>query len=341
MSITGLALVVALAGGVAAGAWLTRPPVPDAVAQGHDLAELPVVERAHDDERSVTVSVTEQQGPELASPVDGRVSVSACSPGERIVSGQSVFGIDGQGLLALATSVPPWRDLSVGDRGADAAAMNAELTRLGQRAPSSDTVTRATVRAYRDVAGSAGAAVPDGWTVPAAGVLWLPAPDVEVGGCQVRLGDLVTAGDVLVSLTAVHSATVVALPADALPGERALVVDGTPVPVDGDGTVQDPEGLAALLASSAFAEATPDADGTRQVTSGWVLREPALVHVVLPSAVIGLDAGRGCVLDPVGDATPVLVVGSELGQTFVVPGAEGTVMPDRVQTAPSTGARCR
>lgn len=340
VSAVGLAVLVALSAGVAGGAWWTRPAEPAALREGRDLTEVRVVRRTLDDARTVTLAVTAGPARELPSPVAGRVSALRCAAGTELAAGESAIAVDGSGLLALATAVPPWRDLAVGDAGTDAAALNAELVRLGERAPGSDTVTRATVRAYRAAARAAGAAVPDGWTIPAERILWLPSDRVPVQDCLVGLGDVLAAGDPVLGLVPERGATVPALPADALPGDRVLVVDGTTVPVGGDGDVVDPPGLTAVLASATYTEASPDEEGTRHLTVGWALREPATVSVVPPSSVVGLDAGTACVLDPAGEPHAVSVVGSELGQTFVVPGGEATDVPDRVLVTPPATARC-
>ncbi|WP_431836996.1 hypothetical protein [Cellulomonas sp. Y8] len=340
VSTLGLAVLVALSAGVAGGVWWTRPAEPAALREGHDLTEVRVVPRTLDDTRTVTLVVTTGPARELASPVAGRVSALDCAAGTELAAGKSTIAVDGAGLLTLATAVPPWRDLAVGDTGTDAAALNAELGRLGERAPASDSVTRATVRAYRALARTAGAAVPDGWTIPADRILWLPSDPARVQNCPVGLGDVLAAGDLVLGLDPERGAAVPALPGDALPGDRELLVDGIAVPVDSDGAVVDPRGLTAVLASAAYAEASPGEDGTRHLTVGWALRDPATVSVVPPSSVVGLDSGTACVLDPAGEPHAVSVVGSELGQTFVVPSSDATDVPDRVLVAPPTTARC-
>ncbi|ADG73022.1 conserved hypothetical protein [Cellulomonas flavigena DSM 20109] len=337
-----LAVLVALGAGLGVGVWLARPPVPTALENGGTLSVSPVGERAWDDARTVTLTVTSQAEQSLTSLLSGRVTSSSCSPGAAVTSGTSVMGVDGAGLLALATSVPLWRDLTTGDKGADAAALNAELTRLGHAAPHSDRVTRATVAAYRALAAAAGTAAPTDGVVRAASVMWLPAPSITVATCPVRTGDVVAQGDPLVTLHAGQVATIGALPADALAGDRVLVVDGERVPVGTDGQVTETEALAAVLASSAYAGATPDDQGTRQLSLTWALRDPASVRVVPPSAVAGAGAGSTCLVATDGTPLPVQVVGSELGQTFVLPAGDGDppVLPAQVQAAPAATTTC-
>ncbi|MCL2090578.1 MAG: hypothetical protein FWH11_05055 [Micrococcales bacterium] len=336
----GLAVMVALGVGVVGGAWLTRSPVPDALRPGKDLSLVPVTERAYDDARTVHVTVTSEPARDLTSPTSGRVSSITCAPGDEVASGSSVLAVDGAGLLALATAVPPWRDLRVGDKGEDVAALNAELARLGFGAPVSDTVTQGTVRAYQKAAKAAGAALPTASKITASAILWLPMAQVQIGQCPAQLGDTVAVGEPLLTLVPGHGARVTALPTDAFPGERVLVVDGTLVPVGGDGEVSDPQALVVILTSNLYAEANPDEDGTRQLSVSWALADPATVLVVPPGSVVGAGTQHTCVVDVDETVHLVRVVGSALGQTFVVPDRVDDGLPAQVQAGPPSTTRC-
>lgn len=328
----------ALVGGLIIGVWLTRPEVPADLRNDSALALAPASARSFDDGRTTTLLVTTREPQAIASPRDGRVSAIVCTPGSPVSSGESILTIDGAGVVALATAVPGWRDLDVGDLGQDVGALNAELRRLGLAAPESDEVTKETLEAYRVLARTVGAPAPTRDTIPVADILWLPDSQVVVADCPTRLGDAITVGDPVLTLLSAPTARTSSLPTDAIDGERTLSIGATQLAVDIDGHVA-PEHLPDLLASEIYASTPVDEQGIRQLTARWSLSEPTTVWVVPPRAVVVDSHSRTCVVSPDDSVVPVRVVGSELGQTFVVPAASAPV-PAQVHTAPSTIASC-
>ncbi len=328
----------ALAGGLIIGVWLTRPEVPADLLDGSALVVAPASARTFDDGRTITLLVATREPQTIASPRAGRVSVIACDPGTPVSSGESILAIDGTGVVALATTIPGWRDLQVGDLGQDAGALNAELRRLGHDAPESDEVTHETLEAYHELARSVGAPAQAGDSISAADILWLPDDEVVVADCPARLGDTLAAGDPVLTLLSASTARISPLPTDAIDGGRILSIGATQVPVDVDGHVAS-EHLADLLSSEIYISAPVDEQGSRQLTARWSLAEPTTVWVVPPGAVIVDRHSRTCVLSPDDSVVSVRVVGSELGQTFVVP-ADSVPVPAQVHTAPSTITSC-
>jgi len=328
----------ALAGGLIIGVWLTRPEVPADLLEGSALAVAPASSRAFDDGRTITLLVTTHEPLTIASPRDGRVSAIACAPGTPVSSGESILTIDGTGVVVLATAVPGWRDLELGDVGQDAGALNAELRRLGHQAPETDEVTDETLKAYGDLARTVGALDQARDSISSADILWLPDDEVVVADCPARLGDTLAAGDPVLTLLSASTARISTLPTDAIDGGRTLSIGATQVPVDIDGHVAS-EHLAALLSSETYISTPVDEQGSRQLTARWSLAEPTTVWVVPPGAVLVDRQSGTCVVSPGGSVVSVRVVGSELGQTFVIPAASVPV-PAQVQTVPSTTASC-
>lgn len=324
---TGLALgaVSVLALGLAAGALLVRVPPPDDVAGTVTDPLAPVVERGLDDARTVPVSLDVTAAQPLVTTRGGRVTASSCVPGARVRSGQTPFSVDGVPLLALATANPLWRDLTPGDRGADVDALQAAL----DVSPRTGVVDAAMLAALRELAAPT---VHDD-RVDHTAVLWLPDDEATVDTCDAPVGALVGEGQTLATLPPrLVAARVPAPAADALPGDRTLVVDDVTLPLD-DGAVTDPDALAALAATPTYRAAVVEQTGI-QLTAQWRLVDPVSTAVVPPSAVVTGPAGA-CVLDEHGVAHAVTVVGSQLGQTFVRVDGDA---PGRVRTAPGRAA---
>lgn len=339
-SVVALAVVCAAAAGVAAGVVLTEPEEPTDLRAPAELAVVPVSERVFDDARTVTLRVMVDEVAPVTTLAGGRVTASSCAPGATVASGSTVVSLDGRALVDLATSVPLWRDLTIGDRGPDVAALHGELLRLGHAAPDGDRVTRATVTAYRDLARALGAAEPVSSVIDHTAVVWLPQPTVTVGACGTALGDALEPGATLFELPAGLASVVVApVPPDAAPGDRVLMIDDQPVPVGPDGAVTDPAALEAIARSRALAEALAIAPDDPQLSVVWRLAEPLDTLVVPPSAVVGVGGPATCVLADDGRTHAVAVVGSQLGQTFVTPAAGATPF-DAVQVDPDASVTC-
>ncbi|MFF1529461.1 hypothetical protein [Cellulomonas sp. NPDC058312] len=339
-SVLTLIVLTALAGGVGVGVAVTAPGPPPMLASGAPVTEVPVTTRTFDDARGLALRVSAGEARALTSRSDGLVTATTCVAGGTVESGTSSFAVDGTGLLNLHTAEPLWRPLGPGDRGPDVTALHAALRALGHDAPQGDRVTRATLRAF--AAATVAAGIPTPRAVPEvdpALLVWLPEPVVPVRRCRATAGTQVVDGDTLAELpAAVSGAALVGVPADAAPGDRVLVVDEQAVPVDPDGEVRDATSLAAVAASRSYRDAASGGDPTADVTLTvtWSLAEPLEVGVVPPSAVAGAGTPTSCVRDVAGRPVRVGLVGSELGQSYVVP-APGASLPDAVRTDPPAG----
>ena len=88
--------------------------------------------REYDDPLAVSVRVALAEPTVITSPFHGGVvSASYVSADDEIAHGDRVLQIDGIDRLAIKSSVPFWRDLSLGATGEDVAALQAFLLKKG------------------------------------------------------------------------------------------------------------------------------------------------------------------------------------------------------------------
>ncbi|MGH1524518.1 peptidoglycan-binding domain-containing protein [Leifsonia sp. L25] len=343
-------LVVALLASGAAAVWLWMTSDPPASLAAPRLAtSAPVSYQDFSDRRAVTLRVESQPESRLESATGGRITSFACAPGATVESGTALVGIDGRPLVALATAVPLWRELALGDRGDDVTALQKELVRLGYVVTADGTVGRRTLAATITLFERAGDAAPDPERVEAARIVWIPAASVAFGECRASVGESHAAGDVLATTSgAITRVSVIEPIADLADSERRLTVDSVAVAVDETGSVDDASALAALAATPSFlrddsAKATgrggdaAEAENPGAIRGTLELATPVRVGVVPPSAVYAIKGSAGCVA--AGDtALRVTIVGSQLGQTFVLFDAEQR--PDTVLISDARRPTC-
>ncbi|PFG41779.1 putative peptidoglycan binding protein [Isoptericola jiangsuensis] len=318
----GLAAALLVAGGALAGMLVAAGPVPASVAGSDGPTSAPVTLESHDDARTVKVEPVLSASSRLDLAASGTVTRTSCTPGGEIVSGTSPVTVDGRPVVALATAVPLWRELSWGDEGDDVEALQAELVRLGHDLDADGEFGRATYDAVNALLADVGVGRPDGRIAPA-DVLWIPARRVAVTSCETPLGGsagaFATTSGVLTGLRLTGGT--------AEDGrERVARVAGVEAPVGADGTVTDPDLLAAL-ADSPEMDTWRRTDGESGLTVELALADPLEVAVVPPGALFGLVGDHGCVRSD-GATHPVTVVASSLGQTSVT--FDDADVPDRV-----------
>ncbi|QNE36949.1 peptidoglycan-binding domain-containing protein [Leifsonia shinshuensis] len=327
-------LAVAAASAGAAGAVTALAGPPPTLRSAIPTKELPVGHDRFEDARSVQLSVRTSLPVSLPAPANGRVTSFSCEPGASVVSGSSPVSIDGRPYLALSTRVPLWRDLTPESKGDDVRALQEELRRLGHQLESDGTLGRKTMRAAAAAFARVGVNIaPD--SVPAASVIWLPAPAVAVSRCELPAGTLVDQGATMATFASLSPVvSVIGLPGDLVSGPRAAIVGGTSLAVDGEGVVQDPD-VSALAAEVGMDTSAVE---VKPIDARLVLAEPIDVSVVVPSAIFGVDGARGCVVSR-GVTHSVEILGSQLGQTIVVfPDGKA---PERVDTRPAAHSSCR
>ncbi|GAA4157361.1 peptidoglycan-binding domain-containing protein [Leifsonia shinshuensis] len=340
-------LALLASGATSVWLWMTAEP-PHSLAAPRIATSAPVSYQDYTDRRGVTLRVDSQPDSRLESGTGGRVTSFPCAPGEVVESGSALAGIDGRPLVALATAVPLWRELGIGDRGEDVTALQKELVRLGYTLTADGTVGRRTLAAAATMFERAGETAPDSERVDAGRIVWIPAASVTIGECRTSVGETQQAGDVLATTSGATTRVSVIEPiADLVDGERTLTVDSVAVPIEGAG-IDDPAALAALAATPSLqrddaATATGRGDPAGEAASGGAIRgtielsTPVRVGVVPPSAVYAIEGAAGCVAT--GDAAlRVRIVGSQLGQTFVLFDAEQR--PDTVLLSSARRPAC-
>ena len=280
-----------------------------------------VVQESFDDARTASVAIILGSAPALISQTSGRVTASTCVEGSTIHSGMSVISVDGTPLVNLATSVPMWRDLAIGDQGPDVDALFDELVRLGAyNADLPKSLTQKVVDVWRALAIDKGvpkAALPL-TSIAASSIVWLPEDNSVVASCDLETGQMVAFGQTVITLAPpVLSAHLTGQFTHLPPGERTLQIDdSTVVPVDTDGQITDPAALSAL-ASSSTVQFLRQMNSLDSLTGTYALTTAIEVSVVPPAAIVASSESQGCVLDNNGSTRTITIVSSQLGQSFV------------------------
>lgn len=323
----GVTAIVAAAvfGSGATAAWMfLNPSAPPSLAKSTAASSAPVAYQSFSDARTVSLSVTRIPAVKVSSGLAGRVTSTACTPGGEISSGSSVLSINEQPVIALATSVPLWRDLVRGDQGPDVKSVQTELARLGYPVAADGSVGTATLNAAAKLFKQTG----DGdATIPASRVLWIPASAVRAESCAVGMGATVAAGDPVFTVAGgLEKIAVAQLPNNLVGGDRTLTVGSTSVPVGADGAIVDDATLSQLepalpqTSSPGTAAESGNSDTSTadagEITGEFALAQPIRIGVVPPTAVYGITGSTGCVSQN-GEAVKVTIVGSQLGETYI------------------------
>ena len=309
MVISGLAML-GLGFGLGAATFILAEP--SSLARPTPSGSVPVTTREFTDPRTSAAEIALPRSITVAAGRSGRITTMDIHPGQVIASGDAVLAVDGAMLIAMASEVPPWRDLSRGDQGADVRALQQELVRLGQRLRATGTVDAATLAAVAKLRGRPTT------TIDTSGWLWIPAPTVRVSSVIASVGDQLTeASQVLVAEDEAITATV-ALHSDAVPGARSIAVAGARYEVGPDGAL-DPAAARAIMATDAFGAAQEQSPKARSLTVPvtWELTTPVTAFAVPPSAIVQRTDERRCVVAD-GIPVPVDLVSSELGLALVM-----------------------
>ncbi|MFT4156475.1 MAG: hypothetical protein QM630_00880 [Microbacterium sp.] len=138
---------------------LVAPTTPDALEQSDELTFIPVTIQPFDDARSVDITATILPPAPISVSRAGVVTSWSCGRGAVLTSGSSSVAVDGVNLLNFATSVPLWRDLTLGAEGADVKSVEEELIRMGHPAKVDSFLSWDEMVEMRAMAESAGVAL--------------------------------------------------------------------------------------------------------------------------------------------------------------------------------------
>lgn len=316
-----VAAVLSLGFGLGYGVFMLREPA--SLAAPTQVESVPVTARAFDDARVVDVEVSASADVTVSASASGRITAIMLEVGQELTSGQALLTIDDTVVVGLATEVPMWRDLTLGDTGADVAALQRELARLGQDVTETGALDRATLAAVAEVRGEQGQpsdVILSGWA-------WLPGPSVELATISVALGSKVGEDSPLLSVTSTRPVAAVIPAEGAQPGPRMLVVEDAQFELDGQGRLSTPDARQ-LVRTDAFRAAREESLDASTITmkASWVLVTPISVYGVPPAVIAGQDGQRCVFLE--GTAVPVELVSSQLGLALVTSDQElSTVDP--------------
>ncbi|WP_144710197.1 hypothetical protein [Curtobacterium pusillum] len=315
---------------------------PAALQTATPATTVRVTERTDADERQVQLTLDTGAPRAVVTTRTGTVTSSACSTGAPLRNGDVIARIDGAPVIALATDVPLWRDLTLDDRGDDVRGLQSALAASGIEIGVDGVLGKHTIRAAQQFLVDRGVLrtdLPDG-VVPRAAVSWVPAAENTVRSCTAVVGAPVGADGVLAELPAeLRGARIESVPLDPVPGDRVLQVGGSAAAIGADSVVSSPEALAKLAALPEYAAAVASADGVPTLPATWSLARPRTVQVLPPTALFAIEGERACVQPWKGKAVAVEVLGSELGQAFVR-ALDGRPL-DRVRAVPERRRSCR
>ncbi|MDD6373693.1 MAG: hypothetical protein PUF97_04360 [Bifidobacteriaceae bacterium] len=295
---------------------------PGILQRPQEVTSAPASVQAWSESRSMTVTPVISQSQAISSNSMGMVTADHHAYG--LESGKAAFSVDGQPVVSLATTVPPWRDLQYYDKGEDVRALNNELVRLGYAADAnSDVYSWNTGNAWNSLLKSCGAAGTSDGGFSMASVLWIPRDSVKVTDWTAAMGSQVTQGSAIGAIPG--SLQKLQLPA-ALQGsgDYTITVFGQSTQLTaGQSEITDAGFLEAVESTQDWSSQTSDSlasgiDATlRSSSQQEVLRVPA-------AAVYGLDdsGSSGCIVSQ-GTPVHVDVVGSGMGVSLVAP-TDGT-----------------
>lgn len=310
--------------------FIQQPATPPALADAQVPTTVSVTSQEFSDPQDVTVSVAAGPAIALRVPRGGTVTQISCSPAEPWHSGASSISIDGAPVLNLHTSVPLWRDISVGTEGPDVAALKAELFRLGLTATEGDEFDRADLAAVRELSAKAGGLTSFTFVSPSQFV-WLPAVDVTPRACAAVLSAQLDVSATVAEINPTVSLEIQAPPA-LRPGIRELTIDQVRIPLTEGLTPQDSADVAAILNAPSYRSASGEdrLDGRAVSIAGSIdLLEPVEAVALPPSSIAMTTESIGCVATADGATHRVTVVSSELGRTVVI--FDETPPPDEIR----------
>lgn len=314
-----LALLVAVAWGV----WRVSEYVGAASEQedGEPVRVVAQVERRTLEETLVTRgTVGFQQMGAIEVGGSGRVTGVGISNGDVLDGDQMVMLLDGRPVVTMDGLAPFWRDLSVGSRGDDVAALQAFLAERGFLASEPDgrfgSSTRRALEAWQEQHGMS-----DHDGVLKMGDTVVGEWPARVGQVRVEEGDFLGQGDEIATLTSDSAAVSLGL----LPSERLQVVEGMDVRIEVAATGQRATGVVSEVSLDAIDgqggllyPAVVDVTEILEVPEGTQVRLTIVVQqaedvVAVPVAAVVSDASGGPVVRVVAATGEIETVPVELG----------------------------
>ncbi|GAA3590126.1 hypothetical protein GCM10022198_12520 [Klugiella xanthotipulae] len=327
-----LVFIAALGVGVILGLLLAPNTKPESLKPPSNVYDVSVLTRESDGARVDKVSVTLSPERDLLSPDSGVLVRSECTPGVSIRSGEPIFTIDNESIVALYTDLPLWRDLNSGDTGEDVSSLQRELIRLGFNIIESGRFDFRTSEAVRKLIPSHDNSRQ--YALQLSRFIWLPSPELTISSCANSIGDLISVGQSLA--TSGNQLTSIKLTENNQgDGSRVVTAGGIESELTENGTITDRAFLDAYSETPEFIQWR--ANQSQGLTVKSHLKTPIHSVTVPSSALFMVDGRYACIIGN-GKSLAVTIIGSELGKTFVT----ADNLPSQVSIRPfSDEEKCR
>lgn len=305
--------------GLACGSLLALvalPAPPADLAPASRPSTFRVVTSEYADPRTLPLEVNLAPSVELSASASGKVTHLVCSAGVALRSGDIVMRIDDQPVVALASSVPLYRDITWGVDGTDTDALRVALGGLGYPVTETgryDGELRNAVAAFQRDHGISPA---DG-ALLLSSVLWIPHVQSVPRECPLSVGQYYASGELFATvsgalqwLRAVQTSDIA-----VIPGPRRVTVLGVGATMNEDGVIDDPREVDAIESAPTFAATIAAIDST-PLTAQSSLVSPVSVVSLPPAALFDVSGSAACVEGDDG-AVAVQIIGTGMGATLV------------------------
>ncbi len=309
------ALTLLVGCGAAVGYVQGRLSVPTDLAPPFAVERYDVQVDDFSDRHTVVMEVSLHTSSRVLVQTSGIVTSSSCAPEAVIVSGDSVFAVDGTPLIDLSTPHPLWRPLGADAKGGDVRELQRSFASLGFRGAIDGVVGPQTIAFFNGLRRAIASDAPLVTEIAPSDIVWLPEESVTGASCPVPVGSVVHPGDVVAELPPRLSALGIGTLPVVMPDlPRTVVIDGISAAVDEQGNV-DRQSWPEISETPSFEAYV--ADPKTVVLKGDVqLTTPVRVSRIPPSAIFGTRTGKGCVSDGVQTYEGEILT-SELGYTLM------------------------
>lgn len=321
VALTVVCVVTLVGAALLTGIYLRPASAPEALQGSAPTLSAPVTAREFSDSRKVQVRLVPGPDVSVTANTSGVVTATACTIGGTLSSGTVAARVNDAPLLALYLSVPPFRDFESTLRGADVAALQSELQRLGYPVDADGYFGRATAMAVRDLRVAAG--MPESTTLGLSEIVWIPEEQLATSTCNASLGAQVSPGTALATRSgSLQQIVMDSAPTDLVAGDRTLTVFGMTGHLPAGATSITDHGFLDALEATQDAQTVLAGDPSTQIPATLALTASIDALQVPASAVFGIansDADgtrRGC-LQSGTVSYPVIVLGSSLGASLV------------------------
>lgn len=271
-----------------------------------------------DDLEAVNLVLSWSSAPELIAPAwQGTVTTLSVSPGDVLVTGDSIIGVNGVNRIAAATENPFWRPLSRDNRGPDVEQLEELLLSLGHYGGTADGRYDAALAISVDaLAKTLGVLQPDS-TFDPSWIIWLPSDPFPVATVEAGVGR-----------PAPSSGTVFLTGHSTIAQISFFDSDGESLPLDGDWLVniagRDYTAIDGALTQQSLHELARRISSEVTELSGRVRRAQPVRAIAIPTTAVASNRdGTECVWVPVGSefaARSVTIDGGQVGSVFVADG---------------------